>query len=154
MTRHEITHLALGNWLGDTPLWLNEGLAEFIERLQFQQSYATAPAPVQDLDNIARLRRSGRLPALRSFLAMDRDDWNRLGNDIVYPYAWSLVHFLLMDPQHRPLVSAHLNTLAQHRCRAFDHAGYLDLNYPGGLDAMAADWRTWLTGSQATALTF
>ena len=64
------------------------------------------------------------------------------------------MHFRLKDHTHRPLISAHLNTLAQHRCRAFDHSGYLDLNYPGGLDAMAADWRTWLTGSQATALTF
>jgi hypothetical protein len=77
---------------------------------RFQQSYATAPAPVQNLDNIARLHRFGTLPALRTFVAMDRDDWNRLGNDIAYPYAWSLVHFLLKDPAHRSLVSAYLNT--------------------------------------------
>ncbi len=154
VTRHEITHLALCNWLGDTPLWLNEGLAEFSERLQFQQSYATAPAPVRNLDNVARLRRSGSLPALPSFLAMDRDDWNRLGNDIAYPYAWSLVHFLIKGPQHRPLVGAYLNTQAQHRCRAFDHAGYLDLNYPGGLDAVASDWGAWLIRSQAITLIY
>lgn len=67
--RHKITHLALGNWLGDTPLWLNEGLAEFIERLQFQQSYGTTPAPVRDLDHIARLRRSGNRPRAASWCA-------------------------------------------------------------------------------------
>ncbi|MBV5272182.1 MAG: hypothetical protein JZU52_00615 [Lamprocystis purpurea] len=64
------------------------------------------------------------------------------------------MHFLLKDPQHRPLVSAYLNTLAQHRCRAFDHAGYLDLNYPGGLDALAANWGAWLIEGQAVALTY
>jgi hypothetical protein len=52
--------------------FLAKGPAEFIERLQFQQSCATAPASVRDLDHVARLRRSGRLPALRSFLAACR----------------------------------------------------------------------------------
>ena len=88
------------------------------------------------------------------FLAMDRDDWNRLGNDIAYPYAWSLVYYLLKDPRHGPLVSAYFNSLAQHRCRALDQAGYLDLNYPGGLDTLATDWGAWLNEGQAVALTY
>lgn len=91
VARHEITHLALGNWRADPPRWLNEGVAESIERLQFQGSDATALASVRDLDDIVRLHRSGRLPALRTFLAMDQDDWNSLGNDIISCYAWSLV---------------------------------------------------------------
>ena len=66
-------------------------MAESIERRQFQGSYATALASVRDRDDIVRLHRSGRLAALRTFLAMDQDDWNSLGNDIISCYAWSLV---------------------------------------------------------------
>ncbi|MGB5832156.1 MAG: DUF4124 domain-containing protein, partial [Thiohalocapsa sp.] len=44
VARHEISHLALGNWVGITPLWFNEGMAEFLERLEFQQNFARADA--------------------------------------------------------------------------------------------------------------
>ena len=152
VVRHEIAHLALGNWLGNTPLWLNEGLAEVVERLRFELSSATAPEPGKDIRDVARLRRSGRLPPLRTFLAMGRADWNRIGPEIAYPYAWSMVHFLLESPQRRSLTTAYLNTIAQHRCCAFDHEAHLHRVYPGGLSAFSADWAAWLAKGRPLAL--
>jgi len=154
VARHEIAHLALGNWLGQVPLWLNEGLAEVVERMQFQQNFATAAAPARDLDGLRRLQRAGRLPALPVFLASDRNDWNRWGNDLAYPYAWSLVHFLLQEPSRQRGVSDLLNALAQHRCLGFDHVDALDHGYPGGLKALERDWQRWLLGNQAAAMQF
>jgi hypothetical protein len=154
VVRHEIAHLALGNWLGNTPLWLNEGLAEVVERMRFELSSATVPVPGKDIGDVARLRRSGRLPPLRTFLSMERADWNRIGPEIAYPYAWSMVHFLLESPQRRSLTSAYLNTIAQYRCRAFDHEAYLNRVYPGGLSAFAADWAAWLADGRPLALRY
>ncbi len=154
VARHEIAHLALGNWLGQVPLWLNEGLAEVVERMQFQQSFATAAAPARDLDGLRRLQRAGGLPALPVFLAGDREDWNRWGNDLAYPYAWSLVHFLLQEPSRQRGVSDLLNALAQHRCLGFDHVDALDRGYAGGLAALERDWQRWLLGNQAAAMQF
>jgi hypothetical protein len=154
VVHHEIAHLALGNWLGNTPLWLNEGLAEVVERMRFELSSATAPGPGKDIGEVARLRRSGRLPPLRTFLSMGRADWNRIGSEVAYPYAWSLVHFLLESPRHRLLTSAYLNKIAQHRCRAFDHEAYLNRAYPGGLSGFAADWAAWLAKGRPLALRY
>jgi hypothetical protein len=64
VARHEIAHLALGNWLGRTPLWLNEGLAEVVETMRFQQSFALADAPARRLEQLRRQERAGRLPRL------------------------------------------------------------------------------------------
>jgi hypothetical protein len=154
VVRHEIAHLALGNWLGNTPLWLNEGLAEVVERMRFELSSATAPVPGKDIGEVATLRRSGRLPPLRAFLSMGRADWNRIGPEVAYPYARSMVHFLLESPQRRSLMSAYLNAIAQNRCRAFDHDAYLNRAYPGGLNAFAADWAAWLAKRRPLALRY
>ena len=154
VARHEIAHLALGNWLGQIPLWLNEGLAEVAERMRFRQSFATAAAPARDLDALRRLQRAGRLPALPVFLASNRDDWNRWGNELAYPYAWSLVHFLLQEPSRQRGVSDLLNALAQHRCRGFDHIDAVDRGYAGGLATLERDWQRWLLGNQAAAMQF
>jgi len=153
VARHEIAHLALGNWLGQTPLWLNEGLAEVVETLRFQQSFALADAPAQRLVALRRLDRARRLPALGTFLTSERADWNRWGNEIAYPYAWSLVHFLLQEPARQRTVTELLNQLAANRCRPFDHVALLERDYLGGLDGLERDWRRWLAG-EATALHF
>ena len=122
--------------------------------MQFQQSFATAAAPAGDLDGLRRLQRAGGLPALPVFLAGDRADWNRWGNDLAYPYAWSLVHFLLQEPSRQRGVSDLLNALAQHRCLGFDHVDALDRGYAGGLAALERDWQRWLLGNQAAAMQF
>ncbi len=72
VARHEIAHLALGNWLGNTPLWLNEGIAELVEQMHFQQSWASAEVNRRTLARLQELERGGRLPALRTFLAANR----------------------------------------------------------------------------------
>jgi hypothetical protein len=154
VARHEIMHLALGNWLGRVPLWLNEGLAEVAERMRFQQSFATAAAPARELARLRGMEAAGRLPDLATFLAGDRDDWSRWGNDLAYPYAWSLVHFLLEQPSRQRTVGSLLNALADHRCRGFDQVAFLERDYVGGLPALAQDWRHWLRGARAAAIQF
>jgi hypothetical protein len=149
VARHEIAHLALGNWLGRTPLWLNEGLAEVVEQMRFQQNFAIADAPAQRVAELRRLAHAGRLPALGTFLASQRADWNRWGNELAYPYAWSLVHFLLQEPARQRTVTGLLNQLAAHRCVTFDHVGFLEQDYFGGVAGLDRDWRRWLAGEAA-----
>ncbi len=154
VARHEISHLALGNWLGVTPLWLNEGMAEVMEQLEFRQSYARAEAPLLRVQHLRELHRSEKLPSFRWLLHSERGDWDRLGDDIAYPYAWSLLYFLIQDTQHQRLVSDYLNTLADHRCKRFDHSAYLDRAYQGGLTSLEQDWKKWLTRDTPVALQF
>lgn len=154
VSRHEVTHLALGNWLGSIPLWLNEGLAEFVEHLSFRRSYAATEPPEDRLREVAQMRAQGKLPPLATFLGMNRLDWNRIGDEVTYPYAWSLVHFLMKDQRERALLGDYLNQAAEQRCTPFDHAGYLAANYPGGIRALESDWAQWLSRGRSAALTF
>lgn len=154
VARHEISHLALGNWVGETPLWFNEGLAEVMERLTFRHSYARAEPQEALVAELRRLESSGDLPDFRWFLGADQGDWNRTGHQITYPYAWSLVRFLLEDGEGRGLVRDYLNRLAERRCQPFDHTAFLDGRYPGGLAAFEADWRRWLLNEPPRAIQF
>lgn len=142
--RHEIAHLALGNWVGLTPLWLNEGLAQVVERLEFRHSFARAEAPEAEVLYLRRLHAEGRLPALGWLLTSEQDDWRRAGFEISYPYAWSLVHFLIQDTEGSRILRAYLSELAVKRCQAVDHLALLSALYPGGLDTLETDWRRWL----------
>ncbi len=65
VARHEVSHLALGNWLGGIPLWFNEGMTEVMEQLEFRQSYARAEAPLLRVQYVRALHRSGKLPSFR-----------------------------------------------------------------------------------------
>ena len=151
--RHEVVHLALGNWLGHLPIWLNEGLAELVEDLSFAGSYARTSDPARRLRTVARELRSGRIPPLGSFLRLDRDGWVQIGLPASYDAAWSLVHFLLEDPNSR-VVPDLLAALQAHRCRPFDTVAWLDRAYPGGLGALDRDWRRWVNSGEGQILSF
>lgn len=150
--RHEIAHLALGNWVGLTPLWLNEGLAQVVERLEFRQSFARAEAPWAEVLYLRRLHAEGRLPELGWLLTSEQEDWRRAGFETTYPYAWSLVHFLIQDTEGSRMLRAYLSELAAKRCQAFDHLALLSALYPGGLDGLESDWRRWLLEGPPAAL--
>ena len=154
VARHEISHLALGNWVGLTPPWFNEGLAEFMERLEFQQNYARAEAFNERIEALRALDRAGKLPEFRWFLSSKRSDWEKIGDDTAYAYAWSLVQFLIQDSQRQRLVSDYLNTLSDHRCQRFDHSGFFATHYEGGLQAFENEWRRWLVREIPIALHF
>ncbi|MGB5831633.1 MAG: DUF1570 domain-containing protein, partial [Thiohalocapsa sp.] len=143
-----------GNWVGITPLWFNEGMAEFLERLEFQQNFARADAFSERIETLRSLARSGRLPDLRWLLTTERKDWDRIGNDIAYASAWSIVQFLIQNPKHQQLVSEYLNRMSQHRCQPFDHKAFFEERYQGGLVAFDEDWRRWLVRERPTAVHF
>jgi len=154
VARHEIAHLALGNWLGNVPLWLNEGLAELVERMQFQQSFATTqPTPRQGAQ-LQRMFRNGHLPALRTFLAASRRDWGHWGNELSYAYAWSVVHFLVEEPTRQRVLSELLNSLAEHRCSHLDDVAWLERRYPGGIERLEAEWHRWLLAGRVAQVQF
>lgn len=144
VARHEMSHLAMGNWVGLTPLWFNEGMAEFMESLEFQQNYARAEAFSERVKVLRALDRSDRLPKFRWFLRSKRRDWDRIGNDIAYAYAWSLVQFLIQDPKRQQLVSEYLNVMSEHKCQQFDHTAFFEARYHGGLEAFEEQWHQWL----------
>ena len=62
--------------------------------------------------------------------------------------------FLLEDPQRLPWVTGYLNAQGQNRCARFDHKGYLERTYPGGIAGLEQAWGNWLAKGETALLTF
>ena len=106
--RHEATHALLHVTVGDMPLWLDEGLAEYFE------GTGTGPAPAgginsEHLDRLPADLASGwspdlqRLESLTSVREMSPRD---------YRESWAWIHYLLNDSRpHKAALLAYLGDL-------------------------------------------
>jgi hypothetical protein len=104
--RHEATHALLNLAIGDIPLWLDEGLAEYFE--------ASGPTGLnrEHLDRLPLDIQEGwspsldRLEGLKSVRQMSPRD---------YREAWSWVHFFLKDSgENRAALLGYLGDLRKH----------------------------------------
>ena len=103
--RHEVAHGYLHAALGDLPLWLDEGLAEYFEVSRSQHGF-NEPHIELLVDLIASEKWHPdlqRLAAIEQFSALTQQD---------YAEAWAWVHFLLQTtPKHRELLQTYLGEL-------------------------------------------
>jgi len=99
---HEYTHFLVGNTMGATPVWLNEGLAEFYEMTVESKGGKAAiigTAPQEHLD----LLKENRLIPLPELMSIDQEsplynEGSRRG--VFYAESWALAHYLVLgNPQ-------------------------------------------------------
>lgn len=98
---HEYVHLHVKDNIPGAPLWLNEGLAELYESLQFTGSDALigAPKPLY----LFLLRQVELLP-LKTLLSIGTDSPHYNERDkqgIFYGESWALVHYLMLGDSSR-----------------------------------------------------
>jgi hypothetical protein len=140
-TFHEVSHLITASHLGPTPPWLTEGLAEYFETMQVTgQTGDIHP----NQDHIKLLKQT-RLPGLREYLSIDRPDWHQEHRDRNYAIAWSLMHFLLEGAPGMYALREVIQQAEINFCKPFSAVDVLNNAYPGGLQRLEQDWRTWLS---------
>jgi len=98
---HEYVHLHLKDNIPNTPLWLNEGLAELYGSLQFSGNDALLGAPIYSY--IQLLRGEGLLPLKTLFsVGFDSPHYNEDDKTgIFYGESWALVHYLMLGNSGR-----------------------------------------------------
>ena len=169
---HEISHLVTAWYLGASPPWLNEGIAEYFETMYFENdSLADGSVDNPPFDNAAventysknmqaaaararfnrsqahldLLRAQGPVP-LGELLAITGRDWTTADAHRRYASAWSLIAFLMDSSAGRETLTALVRRAhAQRRAPAADLTPALD-TYPGGRQALEAAWRRWMFG--------
>lgn len=95
---HEYVHLLVANNLSSTPLWFNEGLAEYYSTFEVTDGNKKAWVGKPKGYHVRRLREQKLLP-LQTFFAVDHDSelYNeRSKQSIFYAQSWALIHYLLL----------------------------------------------------------
>lgn len=98
---HEYVHLHLRDNVPNTPLWLNEGLAELYGSLQFSGTDALLGAP---LNSYIQLLRGHELLPLETLFSIDANSPHYNEQDktgIFYGESWALVHYLMLGERGR-----------------------------------------------------
>ena len=68
-----------------------------------------------------------------------------------YALAWSLVFFLMENPEGKRFLKGMMNDMAEDYCWSTPGSEYFNTNYPGGFKAFEADWKGWLQRSLPVA---
>ena len=98
---HEYVHLHVKDNIPNAPVWLNEGLAELYESLQFSGSDALIGAPHHSY--VYLLRQVEMLPMKTLFsIGLDSPHYNEQDKaGIFYGESWALVHYLMFGERSR-----------------------------------------------------
>ncbi|MEX2366845.1 MAG: DUF1570 domain-containing protein, partial [Pseudohongiellaceae bacterium] len=148
VARHEAVHVILYGMLGITPMWLNEGLAEYFEQLSISSQYSRIDSNERWLA-MARAAVDGGYPArFRDFLSLSNKQWNAEFVESNYALAGSFVYFLMESRQGRTALSAIMGELAKNYCRSVNSVGIFEQRYPGGLVQLRRDFYDWLNDSR------
>lgn len=135
---HEAAHV--NNWamLGVTPTWLNEGLAEYLERMKVYGQ----TAEVEPNKGWLRTLKKQALP-LPMVLRSVRKDWKGKKRSALYAHSWAFVYFLLGEADTRALLKSYLVAVAAQPCVANDFIQYSEANYVGGFAQLNRKYSSW-----------
>ncbi len=152
VARHETVHALVAGLLGpNAPLWLNEGLAVYLETLHVAGQYAQI-SPNQDMLEAARHAVSHGYPEqLTAFLRMGNDAWYGDAKGFHYALAYSLVRFLLESDDGRQALAALMRYKADNYCDSVDQIRRLSQTYPGGTTALQRDFHDWIRDPEPKA---
>lgn len=139
---HEASHLILTTLYQRTPLWLNEGLAEYFEVLPtsaINTKYQPKP------EWIRSLRRDGLMP-FELLFNVTPERWRSMKPEVSYANAWAVVYFLMQTPERKDVLRTLLRSIKDNPCTPISSLKTMEAVYRGGLRALRADIIEWLKG--------
>jgi len=149
--RHEATHVIMAGLYGVTPSWFNEGLAEYFERLEISGQSRQIEVEAYHWRHLQERHQQGALIAMQDYVNLPPQQWYNGNLQDNYSLAWSLVFYLMENPEGKRFLKGMMNDMAEDYCWTTPGSEYFDANYPGGLKSFEAGWNTWLAGSLPTS---
>ena len=144
---HEYVHLHVKDNIPGAPIWLNEGLAELYESLQFSGGDALIGTPNH---NYAYLRQGELLPLKTLFsIGTDSPHYNEQDKaGIFYGESWALVHYLMLGDRAR---QDQFRQFVQRVGRGDDAAKAIEGVYGITLDTLEDELRSYVRRGNITA---
>ena len=145
---HEYVHLHVKDNIPDAPLWLNEGLAELYESLQFSGGDALIGAPHY---GYLYLLRSLEILPLKTLFTIGTDSPHYNERDkagIFYGESWALVHYLMLGDRAR---QDQFRQFLQRIAQGDDAKKAIEAAYGTTLDVIEEEFRSYLRRGNLTA---
>ena len=142
---HEANHAILTEKAPEVPLWINEGLAEYFERIVPKNDSVTIGHQDRRQFNLAQSLTAGNLPELSSYLSSWEGPWKQnpqAEDEDKRSIAWSLVHYLMSTEKGQETVIEILREKKQNP--TLSSIDIINKNYPGGLEELEVNWRSYL----------
>lgn len=136
IARHEMTHAMLAGMLGPVPVWINEGLAEYMESFSWRLNIAVAEPRVSEYE---RLRGSN----MEQLANTDHQDFYGAEQKTNYLQAAASIYFLLDHQSGREWLKNSFAFYAQNPCRKAS-VDQLFASYPGGVANANHNFNAWL----------
>jgi tetratricopeptide (TPR) repeat protein len=144
---HEYVHLHVKDNIPGAPLWLNEGLAEIYESLQFSGNDALIGSPNHNYGYL----RQGELLPLKTLFSIGTDSPHYNEQDkagIFYGESWALVHYLMLGDHAR---QDQFRQFVQRVGRGDDAAKAIEGAYGVTLDTLEEELRSYIRRGNLTA---
>lgn len=141
IARHEMTHAMMLGMLGSTPIWISEGLAQYIERLRWQLSSAQIEVDQAAFEQLPEHSAAYQFSAMA---AMSHQQFNGENQQQHYAQSAAMMHFLLGHREGQQWLKTTLGYFAQNPCGSYQANAAFQQSYPGGLAAAGQKYQRWL----------
>lgn len=137
IARHEMTHAMLAGMLGPVPVWINEGLAEYMESFSWRINIAVAQPRVSEY---------GRLhhTSMKQLASTEHQDFYGSDQQMNYLQAAASIYFLLDHQAGRKWLQRSFAFYGQNPCRKASIDQLFGQNYPGGVEGASRNFHEWL----------
>jgi len=113
---HEYTHVQFSGAAEWMPLWLNEGLAEFMENTDIRDKDVALGQP--SVDNILYMRQNTLIPLSVLFKVDHSSPYyhEEQKGSVFYAESWALTHYLMVTghEKHAPMLDNYMALLSHH----------------------------------------
>jgi hypothetical protein len=152
--RHEITHALIHEWVGNLPVPVNEGLAEYFRRYRVAGMGGAIDFAADRSTLVAAAPAGDGSEALVELLALAGPDFYAADRDRRYEEAYALIALLLSTPEGAAALHDVLARQKGDPCVPVPAEQILEARYPGGLSVLAADWARFLRDPPAAVRTY
>jgi hypothetical protein len=137
IARHEITHAVLAGMLGPMPVWMNEGLAEYMESFSWQMNAAVAQPRVSQFSRLKGVNMTHLTNA-------ERKDFYGADQTKNYLQASAIMYFLLDHQAGRDWLKRSFAFYGENPCNTASAEKLFNQNYPGGIETASHNFNVWL----------
>ena len=150
--KHEASHAIIASIAPNTPGWLNEGLAEQMEKIERKDGRLIM---LRHEENKARLSHRENMLPLREMLDLHSNQWrkrNVSGNAYLQAHSGELLYFLLSASPRKSFV---LRILQEYkRGNRKPSLSLVRDNYIGDIGGMEMGWEFWLRQKEKGFIAF